>query len=142
MAAVRQVAPRRLRVEAGGVGYLDGSGAALLFALRRHQQQAGAAFSLEGLRPEPARLLSLFELRGEPEPERPAPGFLESVGRGVLEVGREGRLLLAFVGELAAALCFAILHPRSIRWRDALLVASARAPTRWASWRSPASSSA
>ena len=123
MAAATSPVPQRLRVDAEGLRYLDGSGAALLLALRQHQERAGRVFSLEGLRPELARLLSLFEVRGTPESERPAPGFLESVGRGVLGIGREGRLLLTFVGELSAALAWALWHPRSIRWRDTLLVA-------------------
>jgi phospholipid/cholesterol/gamma-HCH transport system permease protein len=123
LAALGSRGPQHLRVDGDGIRYLDGSGAALLLALRQHQERSGSAFALEGLRPELARLVSLFELRGEPEPERPAPGFLESVGRGVLEAGREARGLLAFVGELTAALAWAVLHPASIRWRDALLVA-------------------
>jgi phospholipid/cholesterol/gamma-HCH transport system permease protein len=123
MAALASLAPRRLRVDAADLHYLDGSGAALLLALRQQQERAGGAFSLEGLRPELARLLSLFELRGEPEPERPAPGFFEAVGRGVVELGREGHLLLGFVGELTSALAWALRHPTQIRWRDALLVA-------------------
>jgi phospholipid/cholesterol/gamma-HCH transport system permease protein len=123
MAAATSRVPQRLRVDADGIHYLDGSGAALLLALRLHQERAGRAFSLDGLRPELARLLALFERRGEPERERPAPGFLESVGRGLLEVGREGRGLLTFVGEITAALAWALLHPTSVRWRDTLLLA-------------------
>ena len=41
----------------------------------------------------------------------------------MLELGREVRLLLAFVGELGLALVWALRHPASVRWRDALLVA-------------------
>ncbi|MDP2707835.1 MAG: ABC transporter permease [Burkholderiales bacterium] len=42
-----------------------------------------------------------------------------------MEVWRDIRALISFVGELTAALGYAALHPRSVRWRDAFRVAEA-----------------
>ena len=40
-----------------------------------------------------------------------------------MDVWRDTRTLISFVGELTAALAHAALHPRGVRWRDALRVA-------------------
>ena len=49
----------------------------------------------------------------------------EEIGEATVEVWRDIYTLVAFVGELVAALVYAAIHPRSVRWRDAMAVAEA-----------------
>jgi phospholipid/cholesterol/gamma-HCH transport system permease protein len=122
--AVAHARPRLLVLDASGLDYCDGSGVALLSTLRRGQEAAGAAFELSALRPELAPLLELLAPPSEPPPSREAHiPPLERVGRGTAALAREGLAVIAFVGEAAAALAWAVTHPRRVRWRDALLVA-------------------
>ncbi len=119
----------RLAVDASGIDYCDGSGTALLLALEERQRARGAAFELTGLREDFTRLLDLVRPR-EPAPSaatEPPPGKL----RGAVETfGRSGRSavagiaeLVSYAGEISAAFGWALLHPRRVRWRDALLTA-------------------
>jgi phospholipid/cholesterol/gamma-HCH transport system permease protein len=77
------------------------------------------------LRPEFASLLddSVPESPAEPASKRSHRGLVEEIGEGVVEIWRDIQILVSFVGELSVALLRAAIHPRSIRWRDALAVA-------------------
>jgi phospholipid/cholesterol/gamma-HCH transport system permease protein len=58
-----------------------------------------------------------------PEPAAPAASPVEQIGRATLMLGNDIVDLIAFVGELCAALGRALRHPGLVRWRDALLTA-------------------
>jgi len=118
----------RVVLDAAGVEYCDGSGIALLAHLRELQVRNGGALTVEGLRPEFQQMLEGWEpgdlarLDGAPR----APSSLaEEIGEAAVDVWRDIQALIDFVGELTAALGYATLHPRSVRWRDALRVAEA-----------------
>ena len=73
--------PRTLVVDASALDYADGSGIALLHALRRQQEDGGGTFELVGLSPKLAPLLDLLAPptepvapRGEPCPSSPRWG--------------------------------------------------------------------
>jgi phospholipid/cholesterol/gamma-HCH transport system permease protein len=122
--ALAQARPRRLVLDASGLDYCDGSGVALLSTLRRRQEAAGAGFELVALRPELAPLLVLLDPPREPPPSRETEmSLLERVGRAAARLAQELVELVGFVGESAAALAWALTHPRRVRWRDAILVA-------------------
>lgn len=127
IARAEALAPARLVVDAAGLAYCDGSGFALLSALEDRQLAQGARFALEGLH---ADLADIFELvRTRPGPTPPAEparaaSFVEAFGRSAAELGTSLHRLVAFTGELFAALGWAIAHPRHVRWRDVLRVAS------------------
>ena len=57
--------------------------------------------------------------------EHRASGLAEEIGEATVEVWRDIQILVSFVGELGVALAYAAIHPRSVRWRDALRVAEA-----------------
>jgi phospholipid/cholesterol/gamma-HCH transport system permease protein len=115
-------------LDAAGVDYCDGSGIALLAHLRALQARGGGALTVEGLRPEFQQMLEawapgdLARLDGAP---RAGSNLAEEIGEAAVEVWRDIQALIGFVGELTAALGYAALHPRSVRWRDALQVAEA-----------------
>jgi len=130
-AAVSRSKPQSVLVDASGVDYCDGAGIALLVQLRLLQDRAGGSLRIEGLRPEFAALLDdrlpRFSTRPSPaesDLSRPA-GFAVEIGEATVEVWRDIQVLVSFVGELGMALVYALLHPRSVRWRDALNVAEA-----------------
>ncbi len=109
-----------LRVDAARLAYCDLTGLSLLLELRRRSP----GLEIAGLPAEAARLAELFPtgIPAPPAPPRPA-GFVAHVGRAAATVARDLVTLLAFTGELTAALLRALVRPRSVRWRDAARVA-------------------
>jgi phospholipid/cholesterol/gamma-HCH transport system permease protein len=112
----------RVVVDASAVEYCDGSGVAMLIDLRRISPQV----ELRGLPDKYRPLLELFNPEDfkECRPARPVPSRLpDQIGEGAIQLGRDITALVRFVGELTAALVSAALHPRQVRWADALLAA-------------------
>ncbi len=116
----------KVMLDASKIDYCDGSGIALLVQLRNQRQKAGGELVIRGLRPEFQQLLEDWDpgdlTRFTAQTSRPA-GFAEEVGKGVVDVWRDARMLVSFVGELSGALVHATFHPRRVRWRDAMRVA-------------------
>jgi phospholipid/cholesterol/gamma-HCH transport system permease protein len=113
-------------VDAGEVDYCDGSGIALFAHLRNLQHKARAQLEIHGLRPEFEELLQESELGdlGQLESQRrPKTNLTEELGRGVVGFWEDTRSLIGFVGELVSALGTAVIHPKSVRWRDVVRVA-------------------
>jgi len=126
---VDALAPRALTVDASGLAYCDGSGFALLSALEDRQLARGAGFTVDGLDDELADIFDLVRTRPGTTPgvgaaQSDDESIVEGVGRGVAELDASLRRLVAFTGELFAALCWAIANPRRVRWRDVLAVAT------------------
>jgi phospholipid/cholesterol/gamma-HCH transport system permease protein len=118
--------PRRVRVEASEVEYCDGAGLGLLVEMRRRVEQMGGELEIRGLAPDYARLLEMFDLSEfqEVRAAKPVAGRVaEEVGLAVVNLGRDLRQLVSFVGELAMALGYAARHPGKVRWRDGWLTA-------------------
>ena len=108
-------------VDTSGVDYCDGAGIGLLVELRR---RGGPSVEIRGLA-EPFRpLLELFPpVPAEAIHAKPQkPSLTEEVGRATMNILRDLGRQVAFIGELVAALGRAILHPREIRWSDAIRV--------------------
>jgi phospholipid/cholesterol/gamma-HCH transport system permease protein len=123
-AALAGASGRPVVVDAGAVDYCDGAGIALFVELQR---QAGKApLEVANLAPSFAALLGQFDAQRlsidqDPEPRRgPA---IEEIGRAAAGVWRDIRVQIAFIGETTAALFYAATHPRSVRWKDVMLIA-------------------
>lgn len=118
-------ASRPLVVDCSGVDYCDGAGVALLLDLQRAQRPPGANVTIRGLAPRFQKLLDQFDpgaFRASP----PAPSrvpLAERVGRAAARFFADLHEQIAFLGEAAAAIAYAIAHPRGIRWKDALYIA-------------------
>jgi phospholipid/cholesterol/gamma-HCH transport system permease protein len=124
--AVASQKPRQIIVEASGVNYCDGAGIAMLVDLRRPHGSRTVPVEVRGLAEKFKPLLELFEPAdfAEKKPARPRPTRLpQQVGEAAVLLWHDLATLVIFVGELAAALGAAVLHPRNVRWRDALLTA-------------------
>jgi phospholipid/cholesterol/gamma-HCH transport system permease protein len=117
---------RSVVVDAAAVDYCDGSGIALFVHLRNLQHEAGKQLEIHGLRPEFQGLLDESEL-GDLEHlqgrRRRKTNIAEDVGRAVVGFWEDTRSLIGFVGELVSALGTAAMHPKNVRWRDAVRVA-------------------
>ncbi len=122
MARIDRAAPDRLVVDARQLAYCDGAGFGLLLGLREHQERAGRSFELLGLRDDLRQLFTLYApTRAAETPVRES--FVVRAGRGVALVGSNLRELVAFVGELTAALAWAARHPARVRWKDVWVLA-------------------
>ena len=117
---------RSVTVDASQIDYCDGSGIALFVHLRNLQRKAAGQLEIRGLRPEFQGLLEesdLGDLEQLESQRRPKTNLAEDVGRAVVGFLADTRSLIGFVGELVSALGTAAMHPRSVRWRDAVRVA-------------------
>jgi phospholipid/cholesterol/gamma-HCH transport system permease protein len=118
--------PEQVQIDASSVDYCDSAGIGLLLKLRDLQQDRGKKFAIDGLKPEFNKLLTLFDPGKIAAP--PAPGSLsrrvaEEVGRSILEVIRDLSEEVSFIGELSVKIIHSLLHPGSVRWQDAALIA-------------------
>jgi phospholipid/cholesterol/gamma-HCH transport system permease protein len=113
-----------LVVDAREVEYCDGGGAALLVALRRHQEASGGRFDLRGLRDELREVLALVEppAEGAAAP-RPKPGFFERLGRRSVSALEDARAFVTFVGQLTVEVGRAARAPRRVRLGDVVRIA-------------------
>ena len=113
-------------LDAAPIDYCDGSGIALLIQLHRLQQQNGGKLEIRGLRPEFQELLDDW-LQGSVEAGQSVgkahTPLVEEIGRGAVQLWEDIHELISFVGQLGLAMVKAARHPRTIRWRDAMLIA-------------------
>jgi phospholipid/cholesterol/gamma-HCH transport system permease protein len=124
--AVVAAKARSVIVDAAEVDYCDGSGIALFAHLRNLQHKARAQLEIHSLRPEFEELLQESELGDLEQLEskrRPKTNLTEELGRVVVGFWADTRSLIGFVGELVSALGTAVIHPKSVRWRDVVRVA-------------------
>ncbi len=118
--------PRRLVIDASGVSYCDGAGVAFLIDLQQLQIRTGGDAVIQGLQEEVRRLLDIYgrvSIERPPGRRREPLSIIEQVGKAAVELWRDLKSLLTFVGELAAMLLRAVRHPRLVRWQDAWLAA-------------------
>jgi len=121
---VEKNSPRNLVIDASGINYCDGAGIALLFELQLHQQKAGKEIEIRGLANEFQQLLDQFKAGEFIEAELEIPGpsnIFEKVGRSSLDILQDFKANISFLGEVMVSLFYAMLHPRSVRWKDFLI---------------------
>jgi phospholipid/cholesterol/gamma-HCH transport system permease protein len=114
--------------DASRIDYCDGSGIALIAQLRAEQHRSGGDFEIRGLRPEFATILEEWEpidLAAVEDDSVDQLSFVEQVGRAIVAIGQDIRVLVIFTGELGSALLQAALSPRNARWRDTVRIAEA-----------------
>jgi len=113
-------------VDCSRVEYCDGAGVALLVDLLRAPRPAGAEVSIRGLAERFQKLVDQFDPKAlaEAAPKPPPRIALpERVGRASVRFFDDLYHQIAFLGEAASALAYALRTPRAIRWKDALYIA-------------------
>jgi phospholipid/cholesterol/gamma-HCH transport system permease protein len=115
---------QHLRIDAHGITYCDGAGAAMLVDFDRTCTEAGGKVDVVGFpeRFQPILDLARPELREQPvaEPCPPWESFATFVGRRTVELVRDTAELVRFVGEVTVALLRVALRPGRLRWGDVL----------------------
>ena len=121
--ALRDAGTRPVVVDASAVDYCDGAGVALLVDLLR--QPRAVKVEVTNLKPAFSELLRQYDPAAlcrdlDPPPaHRPA---IEQIGRNTAGLLHDLRTQVAFIGQVVAALAYAVRHPSSVRWRDVALV--------------------
>lgn len=124
--ALAEKACKCLVVDLSGVSYCDGAGLALLAQFRKQMASAGGELRLEGGGPELLRLLEMSTLAdplaGGLQPV-PRAGLVTRTGEAAAAFARDLGEIIAFTGEMAAALAWGCIHPWRVRGRDFLVIA-------------------
>ncbi|MCX7048924.1 MAG: ABC transporter permease [Candidatus Sumerlaeota bacterium] len=113
--------PGAIIFDASALTYCDGAGIALILDLQVRQRRSKGQLDIRGLAPEYRALLNLFESDDKWRQADNRASFewqtAEDVGAGTIQLLRDMRAILAFVGEMASHLAIAIVRPGSIRWK-------------------------
>jgi phospholipid/cholesterol/gamma-HCH transport system permease protein len=117
--AIASAPSQRIVVSAANVEYCDGAGIAMLVDFM--QQRKAGEVQVADLKPAFETLLQQFDVRAldrdlDPPPRRRSS--VEEIGIIVAGMGQDLRQQVVFIGETAAALFHALLHPSTIRWKD------------------------
>ncbi len=121
--ALHLAGTRGVLVDAAQVDYCDGAGVALLVDLLR--QPRATPVEVTNLKPAFGELLRQYNPAAldrdldPPPPRRPA---IEEIGRTAAGMLRDMREQLVFIGQVTAALGYAVRHPSTIRWREVTVI--------------------
>ena len=121
LAEVKPPAQAEVVVDGAGVEVLDTIGARVLHLLFNRLREEGHVLQLRGWSGRNTKMLEIAERAPKTAPPlAPQPGFVERVGRTTVEVAKDARDLVAFIGETAVVLAGCIKHPARLRWRPIL----------------------
>jgi len=115
-----------IRVDAARLEYVDGTGIALLFDLRRYERHPGAEVRIENLAPNLKALVEGYSPAdfAQTYQRSTGPGIAEHIGRATARMVADVKDITAFLGECTAAIAHALRRPRVIRWREVVAVAT------------------
>ncbi|CAG1001003.1 Intermembrane phospholipid transport system permease protein MlaE [Burkholderiales bacterium] len=117
--ALAQAPGKPVTVDAAKVDYCDGAGVALLVDLVA--QERGATVEVANLAPAFQALFNQFDprrLSQELDPEARRRPAIEELGRAAAAVWKDIAEQVTFIGEITAALFYAVLRPQTVRWKD------------------------
>lgn len=117
---------RNVIVDGSQTTYCDGAGIGLIGEVRRVAALNGGVVRFTGFSRD---LQTLIDISALPDPAAPQlrvvpmPGFVTHAGIFTAGVLDDLRAMIAFLGELVAALVWSIRHPRRLRWHDLWIIA-------------------
>lgn len=120
---VKAHARQDISVDASGLTYCDMSGIALVRDLPRIAKASEGTLKVEGLPDHFKHLSDLFPdsvLTPPTQPPHRHEILAEQLGRATVAVYNDTMELVSFIGELAAALGYALTHPAKARWKETL----------------------
>jgi phospholipid/cholesterol/gamma-HCH transport system permease protein len=119
--ALDEYSPERVIVDASGINYCDGAGIAFLFNLQLRQVQKSGVFEFRGLAEQFQQLYDQFKpaefIQAKKEEPKPSNIFV-NVGRDTVDMISGMAANISFLGEIMVALLYALLNPKSVRWKD------------------------
>lgn len=117
---------RPILVDASRLEYIDNTGIALIFDLRRQQRAPGAQVEIRGLAPNLAALIPPYDAKryahAYARPE--SVGLVEQVGRAADRQLAYVASLMTFLRNCAVALGYAVTRRGAVRWSETLGVAT------------------
>jgi phospholipid/cholesterol/gamma-HCH transport system permease protein len=124
--SIDKSSPKRVIVDASRINYCDGTGIGFLFNLQLKQVKRGGVLEIQGLAEEFQQLFDQFKpadfVQADIE-ELEASNVFVNVGRETIDMFRGMAANISFLGEIMVALFYAMLNPRSVRWKDFLITA-------------------
>jgi phospholipid/cholesterol/gamma-HCH transport system permease protein len=117
--------PPVLEVDASGIEYCDGTGAALLLRLKKQQEKENKQFQLKELKPEFEQLIKVFDPGqvSEYKPEKISlKRVIEKTGNAVYRTWKDLKAQISFLGELTVKFIGTVLRPGTLRWQDTFLL--------------------
>jgi len=123
---VRAPASTEVLADAAHIEALDTAGAWCCKSCLLRLRDEGLTVTLQGLRPEFARLLDVVAQQVAEQANHPAaaasaaPTALARIGCGVEAALGQAMAMLGFIGENAAAFAGCVAHPARFRWRPIL----------------------
>jgi len=121
---------RPILVDASRLEYIDDTGIALIFDLKRQKRQPGAEVEIRGLAPNLAALIPPYDpkryARAYEKPE--SIGIIEHVGRAANQQLIYVGTMLGFLRDSAVALGRALTGRGAVRWSEVLGVATEAGP--------------
>jgi phospholipid/cholesterol/gamma-HCH transport system permease protein len=117
---------RPVLVDASRLEYIDDTGIALLFDLKRRQRPPGAEVEIRDLAPNLAALIPDYDPDGlrAAAAHRPEFGVVQQVGRAAAQQIAYLKGMADFLGNCAVALLQALFHRGLVRWGEVLSVAT------------------
>ncbi|MCX5820552.1 MAG: MlaE family lipid ABC transporter permease subunit [Deltaproteobacteria bacterium] len=114
--------PASVRIDLSGVSYMDGAGVLTLLRLEDSIRGKGIPFTLVRVPEEIRGVMGLIDresltrspLRAEGGPV----GIVEGLGSASVRISKDFVAMLAFLGDLVAAVIHLLRHPREVRWED------------------------
>jgi phospholipid/cholesterol/gamma-HCH transport system permease protein len=120
--AVTEKNPSSIGIDLAEVAYMDGAGVLTLLRLENSIRKKGIPFTLFHVPEEIRRFMELidredltkFPLRAERGPV----GIMEGVGSASVRISADFFAMMAFLGDLVAAVLHLLWRPREVRWED------------------------
>lgn len=113
-----------VRIVLSGVSYMDGAGVLTLLRLEDSIRKKGVPFALVDVPEEIRGIIGLIDREGltrSPLHTETGPvGLLEGFGSASVRISKDFFAMMAFLGDLIAALIHLLRRPRDVRWEDVL----------------------
>jgi len=116
----------KLSLDLSEVTYFDSVGAAIIIEIERSCKKQNKEFVITAMTENIKNFLLLIDVKQLSTPIKLTPperiGMYERVGRATFKFIKDTKNIIVFIGEVAAALGYAIFHPRCVRWGDILII--------------------
>ncbi len=121
-ASLSQQNPPAVRIDLAEVSYMDGAGILTLLRMEDNVQKAGIPFALVRVPEEIRGMMRLIDKEGINKPplrvRSETAGVVEGIGKISMQIYADFASIMAFLGELVAAVAYLIRRPREVRWDD------------------------
>ena len=114
--------PPSVRIDLSGVSYMDGAGVLTLLRLEDSVRKRGIPFTLVRVPKEIRGIMGLIDREGLTRsplhPESGPVGVVERLGSASVRMSEDFTAMMAFLGDLVAAVIHLLRRPSEVRWED------------------------